>query len=35
MSEFIRQTKSGRRPNFQEIVDETKDPVVLGGLSRQ
>ena len=34
MSEFITQIKSGRRPTFQEIVRETKDPVVLGGLSR-
>jgi len=34
MSEFISQIKSGRRPTFQEIVRETKDPVVLGGLSR-
>ena len=31
-SEFITQIKSGRRPTFQEIVRETKDPVVLGGL---
>ena len=34
MSEFISQIKSGRQPAFQEIVRETKDPVVLGGLSR-
>jgi hypothetical protein len=34
MSEFINAFKSGRRPTFQEIVRETKDPVVLGGLSR-
>jgi hypothetical protein len=34
MSEFISQIKSGRRPTFQELVRETKDPVVLGGLSR-
>jgi len=34
MSEFISQIKSGRKPTFQEIVRETKDPVVLGGLSR-
>jgi hypothetical protein len=34
MSEFISQIKSGRRPTFQEIVRETKDPVLLGGLSR-
>jgi len=29
MSEFISQIKSGRRPTFQEIVRETKDPAVL------
>jgi hypothetical protein len=34
MSEFIAQIKSGRRPTFQEIVRETKDPAVLGGTSR-
>lgn len=34
MSEFINQIKSGRRPTFQEIVRETKDPNVLGGVSR-
>ena len=34
MSEFISQIKTGRRPTFQEIVRETRDPVVLGGLSR-
>jgi hypothetical protein len=34
MAEFIEQVKGGRRPTFQEIVRETKDPVVLGGLSR-
>jgi len=34
MGEFINQIQSGRRPTFQEIVRETKDPVVLGGLSR-
>jgi hypothetical protein len=34
MTEFINQIKSGRRPTFEEIVRETKDPVVLGGLSR-
>ena len=34
MSEFVAQIKSGRRPTFQEIVRETKDPVGLGGLSR-
>ena len=34
MSDFISQIKSGRRPTFQEIVRETKDPIVLAGLSR-
>jgi hypothetical protein len=34
MSEFISQIKSGRRPTFQEIVREMKDPNVLGVLSR-
>jgi hypothetical protein len=34
MGEFISQIKSGRRPTFPEIVRETKDPVVLRGLSR-
>jgi hypothetical protein len=34
MAEFIEQLKRGRRPTFEEIVRETKDPVVLGGLSR-
>jgi hypothetical protein len=34
MSEFISRIKSGQRPAFQEIVRETKDPIVLGGLSR-
>jgi len=34
MSEFIDAIKAGRRPTFQEIVRETKDPVVLGGLTR-
>ena len=34
MTEFINQIKSGRRPTFEEIVRETKDPVVIGGLSR-
>jgi len=34
MSDLIRSVQSGRYPNFQEIVRETKDPVVLGGLSR-
>jgi len=34
MSEFITQIKAGRKPTFQEIVRETKDPAVLGGVSR-
>jgi hypothetical protein len=34
MSEFIAQIKSGRRPTFQEIVRETKDPAVLAAPSR-
>jgi len=34
MSEFMGQIKSGRRPTFQEIVRETKDPDVLGRVSR-
>jgi hypothetical protein len=34
MVEFITAIKAGRRPTYQEIVRETKDPVVLGGLSR-
>ena len=34
MAEFIDQVKGGRRPTFDEIVRETKDPVVLGGFSR-
>jgi hypothetical protein len=34
MGEFITAIKAGRRPTYQEIVRETKDPVVLGGLSR-
>lgn len=34
MTEFINQIKSGRRPTFEEIVRETKDPVVMGRLSR-
>jgi len=34
MSEFISQIKSGRKPTFQEIVRETTDPNVLGGVSR-
>jgi hypothetical protein len=34
MAEFISQIKSGRKPTFQEIVRETKDPAVLGGVTR-
>jgi len=34
MKEFIDAFKAGRRPTFAEIVRETKDPVVLGGLTR-
>jgi hypothetical protein len=34
MSEFIAQIKSGRRPAFQEIVRETKDPALLAAPSR-
>lgn len=34
MSQFISQIKSGRKPTFQEIVRETKNPDVLGGVSR-
>jgi hypothetical protein len=34
MAEFISQIKSGRKPTFQEIVRETKDPAVLAGASR-
>jgi len=34
MSEFIAQIKSGRKPTFQEIVRETKDPAVLAGTAR-
>jgi hypothetical protein len=34
MKEFIDAFKAGRRPTFPEIVRETKDPVVLGGLTR-
>ncbi len=34
MREFITQIKSGRKPTFQEIVRETKDPAVLAGPSR-
>ena len=34
MTEFINQIKSGRRPTFDEIVRETKDPAVLSGPSR-
>jgi len=34
MSEFIAQIKAGRKPTFEEIVRETKDPAVLAGTSR-
>lgn len=34
MSDLVRAVQSGLRPNFQEILRATKDPVVLGGLSR-
>ena len=34
MAEFIDQIKGGRRPTFQEIVRETKDPAVLSGSAR-
>jgi hypothetical protein len=34
MSEFITQIKTGRRPTFQEIVRETKDPAALAGPAR-
>jgi hypothetical protein len=34
MSDLIRAVQSGRRPTMQEIIRDTKDPVVLGGLSR-
>jgi hypothetical protein len=34
MDEFIRGIQAGRRPTFQEIVRETKDPAVLAGTSR-
>jgi hypothetical protein len=34
MTAFINQIKSGRRPTFEEIVRETKDPVEIGGVGR-
>ena len=34
MGEFIRAIQAGRRPTFQEIVSETRDPAVLAGTSR-
>ena len=34
LSEFINQIKGGRRPTFEEIVRETKDPALLSGPSR-
>jgi hypothetical protein len=34
MTDLIRAVQSGQRPNYQQIVRETKDPAVLGGLSR-
>jgi hypothetical protein len=34
MKEFIDAFKAGRRPTFAEIVRETNDPVVMGGLTR-
>jgi len=34
MGEFISAIQAGRRPTFQEIVRETKDPAVLAGTSR-
>jgi hypothetical protein len=34
MSDLIRAVQSGQRPNYQQIIRETKDPAVLGGLSR-
>ena len=34
MTEFINQIKSGRRPTFEEIVRETKDPAEMGGPGR-
>ena len=34
MTELIRAVQAGQRPTMQEIIRATKDPVVLGGLSR-
>jgi hypothetical protein len=34
IGEFISAIQAGRRPTFQEIVSETKDPAVLAGTSR-
>jgi hypothetical protein len=34
MTDLIRAVQAGRRPTMQEIIRDTKDPVVLGGLSR-
>jgi hypothetical protein len=34
MSDLVNAVQAGQRPNFQEIVRTTKDPVVLAGLSR-
>ena len=34
MSDLIRAVQSGSHPTMQEIIRDTKDPVILGGLSR-
>jgi hypothetical protein len=34
MIDLVRAVQSGARPNFQEMLRATQDPVVLGGLSR-
>jgi hypothetical protein len=34
MNDLVKAVQSGLRPNFQEMLRATKDPVVLGGLSR-
>ena len=34
MSAFIDAVKSGARPTMQQLIRDTKDPAVLGGLSR-
>jgi hypothetical protein len=34
MTDLIRAVQAGRQPTIQEIIRDTKDPVVLGGLSR-